>query len=352
MGIFGNIFGNAKLGIQISNQVIRVLLKDKGLFVYPVVMALLSFVLLILFFVPFILLGGLAFGFVSLFAMLIIYYFVTTFMATYFIFALYIAFTSFVQGKKIGMVDALGQASKYFPLIFSWTIFYTIVITVVRMIESRVQGFAGAILQAVIGIGLFLGTTFALPVIFEEKVGPIDAVKKSAMFIINNIGKTFSGIIYFDIIGFVIKFIGGLFIISAILMGVIDVTGFTYSLGGFTIIGHSALFEIIAVFVIGVAIYIMGVLFNYVTLHIYYLVVYDYVRSGKVPKGMDETLIRSSISHSTGATGPIGGRGSGGNTGGKQAGKGGKNAPGNQGPFGGLFQSGGGDSPDLKDFVK
>ncbi len=58
MGFFNALFGNAKLGIQISNQVIKTLLKDKELFAYPVIMAMLSFVLLVAIFVPFVVFGA------------------------------------------------------------------------------------------------------------------------------------------------------------------------------------------------------------------------------------------------------------------------------------------------------
>ncbi len=344
MGILGNIFGNAKLGIQISNQVVGTLLKDKELFIYPVVMAILSFLVLVVFFVVFVLFGGLIFGPLSLVVMLVFYYLITTFIATYFLFAMYIAFTSFVQGKKIGMVAALLQAQAYLPLIIEWALFYTVLITVVKLLESQFKGLIGQIINFAIGIGLFLGTTFAVPIIFEEKIGPLDAVKRSATFIINNIGKTFSGIIYFDVISLVIKVVGVLFILSALFMGFLDITHTNITLGGFTILGHTSLFEIAAIFVIGIAIYVIGALFNYVTLHIYYLVVYDYVKNGKVPKGLDETLIRSSISHG-GVPGPTTKPG--------KPGKGGKGGKGqDQGAFGGLFQSGGGDSPDLNTFVK
>ena len=356
MGFLSALFPNIELGIKISNQVMQTLFKDKGLFIYPVVMVLLSFVLLIAIFVPFVFLGGFSAGPLSMVAALILYYLVTTFMATYFLFALYIAFTSFVQGKKIGMGTALAQAGGYLPQIIGWTIFYTIVMTIVTLIESQVRNNRGALgmifgflLQSIISIGLFLGTTFAIPVMYEERVGPWEAVKKSAMFIINNIGKTFSGIIYFDIIAFVIKIVGMLFIGGAIFMGAVDLminSGTTIPF-----LFHTSLLEIIAVFIFGIAIYIVGMLFNYVTLHIYYLVLYDYVKNSKVPKGMDETLIKSSIKHTTGATGLQGGKGSGKKGGGGGGGGGGGQQGG--GIFGNLFQSGGGNSPpDMKDYVK
>lgn len=335
MGFWDALFPNIKLGINISNQVIKTLFKDKELFIYPLVMAVLAFALLIIVFVPFIILGGLGFGPLSFVVLLIVYYLITTFMATYFLFALYIAFKSFVQGKKIGMMNALGQAANYLPQIIAWTIFYTIVLTIVRLIESRVRGIAGFIVNAVIGIALFLGVTFAVPIIYEDKVGPIEAVKRSATFIINNIGKTFSGIIYFDIISFVIKIIGILFILGAIFAIILNGSGTTVTLGGFTILGNTSWYVIGGLIVIGIAIYIIGVLFNYVTLHIYYLVLYDYVKNGKVPKGMDESLIKSSIKKkATSSSGSSGGGG---------------------GLFGNLFQSSGNDSdtnPDMQSFVK
>lgn len=333
MGFFDALFGNAKLGIQISNQVIKVLLKDKGLFAYPIVMAIISFILLLLIFIPFVLAGGLTLGPLAWLIMLVIYYIVTTFFATYFLFAMYTAFKSFVAGKKMGMGEALANTGQYLGEIISWTLFYTVVATIVRVIESRSRGIVGFLIRELVAIGFFLGMTFAIPVIYEDHVGPIEAVKRSAMFIVNNIGKTFSGIIYFDVIAFAIKAIGAIFIISAVVMGILDLMGVSVMLGGFTILGHSSLLEIAGVFIFGLAIYIIGMLFNYVTLHIYYLVIYEYVKNGKAPKGMDETLIKRSIK-----------KGAAGSAAGGQGGK----------PFGGLFQSGAkdDDSPQLNTFVK
>ncbi len=265
--------------------------------------------------------------------MLIIYYFLTTLIATYFLFALYIAFKSDLQGKRIGIGDALSQASKYRSQILGWTVFYTIVIVAVRLLESQMKGILAFVMREVAAIGLFLGMTFAIPIIFEDDVKPWEAVKRSATFIINNIGKTFSGIIYFDVIGFVIRIIGAICMAGAIFAGIIDILGMDVSIAGFTILGHTSFIAVGLVFAVGLAIYIIGALFNYVTLHIYYLVVYDYVKNGKVPEGMDETLIRSSISRA-------GMPSSGGLTGkGKE-----------QKSTSGLFQTG--DAPDLKDFVK
>ncbi len=325
MGFLDSLFGNAKLGFQISNQVIKVLLKDRGLFVYPVVMALISFILLVIVFVPFILFGGLSFGFLSLMVLSVLYYFITAFIATYFLFALYIAFKSYVKGTKIGMFDALSQAGSRLPEIINWAIFYTVARTIIKLIEETFnRGVIGFLVQSIISIGLFLGMTFAVPIIFEDDVGPIEAVKRSAMFIINNLGKTFSGILYFDLIGFIIKIIGGVFIAGAIVAGLLDFFGISIVLGGFTIIGHTSLLAIGVIFLIGLGIYIVGDLFNYVTLHIYYLVIYEYVKYNKIPKGMDESLIKSSIM-----------RGGAPSAGGK-SGKGGGNQQ-----SGGLFQTDG-----------
>ena len=196
MGFWDALPGNIGLGVQISNQVTKTLLQDKELFIYPAVMAVLSFLILLVVFIPVVLLGGLTYGPLALVVIFLVYYLVTTFIATYFLFALYIAFKSFVQGKKIGMLAALSQASSYTSEIIGWTIFYAVVMTLVRVIESYASRNAiiGWIVNAAIGIGLFLGMTFAIPIIFEDSVGPWEAVKRSAKFIINNIGKTFKSL--------------------------------------------------------------------------------------------------------------------------------------------------------------
>ncbi len=334
MGILEAIFSNAKIGIQLSNQLIKVVFKDKGLFAYPVLMAIVSSLILFVIFVPLVLFTGglfLAFGPVSLLFVLIVYYFVVTLVATYFLFALYIAFKAFIDtGKKMPIGTALSKAGAYAGLIVQWTIAYTIIRTVIKLIESQSRGIMEALIQMVAGIGLFLGTTFAVPIIYEERVGPIDAIKKSATFIINNLGKTFAGIIYFDMIGFVIKAIATIFIVATACMVILNLMNINIAVGGFTILSKPGILAIGITALIGIAIFIIGDLFTYVTLHLYYLVVYDYVRNGKVPEGMDETLIRSSVQGAV-----------------VKGGKGKKAEP----TFGGLFQTGG-DAPDMKDFVK
>ena len=334
MGILEALFSNAQVGIQLSNQVIKVLLKDKGLFVYPVAMAILSLAILLAVFVPLVFFSGgffLALGPIAIIFMLIVYYFIATLIATYFIFALYIAFKAYIAtGKKMPMGTALSKAGAYTGLIVQWAVAYTIIRTVIKLIEGQSRGIVEFLIQAIAGIGLFLGTTFAAPIIFEERVGPIDAIKKSASFIINNLGKTFSGIIYFDIIGFIIKAVAGIFIVASILMLFLNLFNVDIAVAGFTILGHTGYLAIGLVFLVGLAIFIIGDLFTYVTLHLYYLVVYDYVRNGKVPEGMDETLIRSSIQ-------------------GSMVRKGGKGKA--QPTFANLFQSGP-EPPDMKDFVQ
>lgn len=322
VGLFNSLIGNAKLGYNISNQVMKVLFHDKELFVFPLVMVIVAAVELIMTLAVLIVGSAgyiLSFGFISIVILMLVYYLIVTFTATYFLIALYIAFQSFVGGKKMGLAQALSKARPYSSLILQWTLFYTAICTVIKLIEGSMRGVIGFIIQEIASIGLWVATIFAIPVIYEEKVGPIEAVKKSGLFIINNLGKTFTGIIYFNLISFAIKAIGGLSILSAIFMGIITLSRFTVRLGGFVILRPTSLLTVGIVFFVGLAIFLIGALFNYITLHLYYLILYDYVKNNKIPEGMDESLIKSSFKYSGAPA---------------------SSQSGDNKPFGGLFQSG------------
>ena len=87
---------------------------------------------------------------------------------------------------------------------------------------------------------------FAIPVIIDNKVGPIDAIKTSAKFIFKNFGKTFGGFAYADVYSILIILAG----IALIIGGVVLATS-VLALG--VIIG-----------VLGFGVFVFGILFSYV----------------------------------------------------------------------------------------
>ena len=178
-----------------------------------------------------------------------------------------IAFRQYTSGKRISFGSALGMTGPYTKLILEWAIFYTIIVTIIQMVEGAIRaalsryGIGGSIISGVltggISLGLAAATAFALPVIIDEKKGPIDTIKSSVSFIMKNFGDTFGGLVFAEIFQIVFLLIG----IGLIILGVLTL--------GIFVLG-------VALVVIGVLVIIAGVLLRYVLFNCFKLIVYDY----------------------------------------------------------------------------
>lgn len=101
--------------------------------------------------------------------------------------AMFIAFRSVTAGNKITMSQAFSQVKPYTKLVIEWSLFYSVIIMIIRLIESRMRGISGIILGAVLSMAIGFATIFVVPVILDEKLTPIKAMKRSASFIIKTL---------------------------------------------------------------------------------------------------------------------------------------------------------------------
>jgi hypothetical protein len=296
--MFDNFINGIKNGLNVANATRKLIMHDKELFMYPVLAALFSLVAAVL-----ILGAGFGLYLVAHFAVMshaasialliitiIVLYFVVFFISTYFTMAMLIAFRSFAKGKRIGMGASLDATAPYTKLILEWSVFYTIIATIIHIIEGAIRalfarfGFIGNIISGLItggaNLALAAAVAFALPVILDEKEGPVDTIKASTTFIMKNFGDTFGGLVFAEIFQIVLTLIG---------IGVI-------ALGVLVILGSPALLLLsIILFVVGILLIIVGVLFRYVLFNCFKLIVYDYKTRKTLPKGFDAKLIDSSI---------------------------------------------------------
>ena len=291
--MFDGFISGLKNGFKVANATRKLVFKDKQLFMYPILAAIIAIVAAIA-----IITGALGVYFgtglhaqhnaaIAMFIItLIILYIVVFFTSTYLTIAMLIAFREYTGGKRITIGDALGRARPYTKLIVEWTIFYTIIATIIQIIEGAIRsalsryGIGGNVVSGVltgsISLGLAAATAFALPVIIDEKKGPIETIKLSVGFIMKNFGDTFGGLVFAEIFQIVFLLIGlGLIVLGLFAFGILTLA--------------------IALVVLGVLVIIAGVLLRYVLFNCFKLIVYDYKTRKKLPKGFDPKLIDGSI---------------------------------------------------------
>lgn len=270
------MFENFSEGWEIGKAVRKLVYGDKELLIYPVIISIVALLEAILIFASF--LFGVGTSRISLIVALFVYYLVVTFSATYLLVAMLLAFRNYTKGKKIGISEALSQASVYSTLIMEWAIFYSIILTIIRLIESQLRGALTRFLfSAVASLGLSIATVFVVPVIIDNQVGPIDAMKKSTDFFIHNIGKTVGGITYTDLYN--LMFILG----GAVLM-----------LLGAVLALVSPLLTV-PIVIIGLVLFVFGILSNYVTFNVFKFVIYEYFNGKPLPAGISKDLIKKSV---------------------------------------------------------
>ncbi len=271
------MFENLKKGWAIGKATRKLVFEDKDLFMYPLVSAfavVLEVVAIFLLSAP--LLNNPALQYYYLLPLFAVYVAVT-FTSTYIILAMFIAFRSFASGRKISFRDAFSQVKSYATLILEWSVFYSIVLIAVRMLESRLRGITGLLLGATVSIAIGLSTLFVVPVILEDKLGPIAALKSSASFIIKNFGQSFGGLVYADLYSLAIVAVG----ILTIFAGLASALMVNFLFGA--VIG-----------IVGILILVIGVMIGYLLSNLFKLILYDFIKYNRIPNGFTKDMLKSS----------------------------------------------------------
>lgn len=270
------MFENLRNGWKLGSATRKLIFTDKGLLLYPIIGGILGLLLAIALFLPLFFVASTSS--ITILAAVIIFGFLSTFISIYFLVALLIAFRHYsTTKKKISMADALSKASQYWVQILEWAVFYTIIITIMRAIESRIQGIGRILVGAIGSIALSLAIMFVVPSIIDNKTGPIKSIENSIKVITKNFGSTFGGIIYSDLYAM-------LFIIPGVLLFVVGLGVLTaYTIPGAVMV------------VLGIAIVVFGTMLNYVTSNTFLLILYDYVETGRLPEGFTKDMMNNAI---------------------------------------------------------
>jgi len=180
-------------GWALARQSFRVLMLDKQLLVFPLLSGIASFLVLAGF------IGGVfasgianreeamndATGWLLVFA----YYFANYFVIVFFNSALVACAMIRFRGGTPTLAIGLREARERLGQIVAWALFAASVGVLLQMIAERV-GFIGKIVMAVLGAAWTVATYFVVPVLVVEKLGPLDAARRSASIVKESWGES------------------------------------------------------------------------------------------------------------------------------------------------------------------
>ena len=206
---------------------LRIIRKDKELLLFPVISGLFTSMIIVGF------LAGMFYsvGIDGMFEWMTGYSFIVLFVGLYFLSTFVTIFfnAAIIGCAMIRLDDGIPKLRDGFRIakenigrILAWTLFTATVGLVLRSIQQK-AGIIGRIVIGFIGVAWALGTFFVVPVLIFEKVGPLNAMKRSATVFKGVWGETLVGNIG---IGFIF-FLAGLLGLPAIILGAVlgGVTG-------------------------------------------------------------------------------------------------------------------------------
>ena len=177
-----------------------VLQQDRKLLLFPLISAVAMFTVLLSFALPVL---GLMFmdsgaragsetGSAVLYGMAFLFYLSQYFVIFFFNAALVSAAMARLSGEAPSVRDSLKVAASKWSSILGYAAIAATVGMVLRAIQERV-GFVGRILAGLLGAGWTIATYLVVPVLVAKDVGPVDAVKESALILKRTWGENLAG---------------------------------------------------------------------------------------------------------------------------------------------------------------
>ncbi len=219
-----NFFDRLSNGWSIAMSSFKVLKEKKELIIFPILSGLAILLVVGSFFA--VLLGSSGWDGIDVdtvntplyYLFIFGFYVINYFIVVFFNMALIHCSRLYFQGEEVTVREGLRFSMSRIGIIFSWAFFSATIGLLLKVIQDNV-GWLGKIITGLIGVVWSIATFFVVPVIAYEKLGPLEAVKRSAQLMKQkwgeSLGATFSlGLIQFVgilIAGFGLYFIGSIF---------------------------------------------------------------------------------------------------------------------------------------------
>lgn len=278
------MFERMSNGMTLAKQSWRTLMQDKELLVFPLLSGIACLFVMASFVVPMFASGYLdeiadgdqtsqIVGYVILFA----YYFVSYFVVVFFNAALVACAVIRFKGGDPTLADGFSASFSRLPQIAGWAFVSATIGLILRIIESRSER-VGEIVSGLLGAAWSVMTYFVVPVLVVERLGPIDATKRSIAILRDTWGESL--VAHFGI-GFVV-FLASLAGIAPIVLG-----GYLLSTG--------AMAAGIALMIVGAVILLIVSLVSSALHAIALGALYLYAAEGSVPGQFDNTLFEDAF---------------------------------------------------------
>ncbi len=208
--------------VKASASVLR---SDKELLLFPLLSAIASLIVAASFFVP-AALGGMFASMredgrpdIAFYALLFVFYVVQYFVIIFFNSALVGAALIRLRGGDPTVADGFRIAMSKLPAILGYAVISATVGVILRALQER-AGFIGRFVVGLIGLAWTVASFLVVPVLVNNDVGPIDAVKRSAELLKKTWGQNLIGNVgiglVFGFLLFAMIFIGaGLVVLAA-----------------------------------------------------------------------------------------------------------------------------------------
>lgn len=131
---------------------------------------------------------------------LAVMYLALAFVTVYFQSALTAAADSSLRGEESSVAGGLREANSRIGVILGWALVIATVNMILRAIEERF-GFVGAIVASLVGAAWNIVTFLAVPVIVIERVGPVNALKRSGQLLKQTWGENIAAQVGFGLVG-------------------------------------------------------------------------------------------------------------------------------------------------------
>ncbi|HEX2631065.1 MAG TPA: DUF6159 family protein [Chitinophagaceae bacterium] len=137
------------------------------------------------------------------------FYFLNYFIVVFFNMALIHCARLYFRGEEVSVRAGLQFSVSRIGTIISWSFFAATVGLLLRTIQEN-SGLVGKIITGIIGVVWSIATFFVVPVIAYEKVGPLQAVKRSSQLMKAKWGESLGANFNFGLLQFIAMIVVGI----------------------------------------------------------------------------------------------------------------------------------------------
>jgi hypothetical protein len=206
------------------------------------------------------------------------FYLATSFVIVFFNAALVCCALIRFSGGNPTLGDGLSAAMARLPQILGWALLTATVGTILKQIEDRVP-LAGRFVVSLIGMAWAVVTFMVVPILAAEKLGPFEAVKRSASLLRKTWGEALVGQVSLGAVRFIFML--------PVILGVL--------VAGYFSVTAESIWPIAVVGVVAVFFFILLSIAFSTLQQIFLAAVYQYAAQGTVPDGFSQELIASAF---------------------------------------------------------